>query len=189
MAKTKMIKTSEFEQLLIERFGNLSAEELSCQMSALESCLDLKPEAKEVTEDCYQLGVKVLDALAAGHAQDYQQAREWVDEQARQPDVVNQEDTTTAQPNNDLPTAITKQGNKLYQKIPKAFARQEEIFGTALDQAVLADLNARIQNGDLDAAIEAELGKDEGEAPPSFVEMLGLGPASSVPTLPESSTE
>ncbi|PZD70608.1 hypothetical protein C1752_10458 [Acaryochloris thomasi RCC1774] len=195
MAKNKKVNSSELEAALKERFGDLSVEELSSQTTALYTCLGLEPQATEMTTDQYHLGVQILDAFVNGHAQDYQQAKEWVESQGSgQPESQpsQSEEISPVHPSGDLPAAISEQGGKLYKKVPDTFARQDELFGTALDQAVLADLNERIRTGDLEADIQEAMGKRQREGrerAPTFIEMLGLPAVPSAPKLPESSAE
>lgn len=198
MAKTKKFQISDFQTVLNDRYGELSDEQVTELMSALVASIGVDPSVEELTADQYHLGVQVVEVAATGQAESFQQAREMLTEnpsilsektEDTPPPAQDGRDHIVDSPKNDLPAAITRQGGKLFGKIPETFSRQEQNFAAALDQAVIADLNARIQNGDLDAVIEDELGKGDGEAPPSFVEMLGLGTTSSVPTLPESSTE
>lgn len=82
MSKPKKVQFSELEALLKQRFGDLSAEECDTQLSALGSALGLEPKAKEIDEAQYQLGVKILDVLTKGHAENYQQAKDWIESQA-----------------------------------------------------------------------------------------------------------
>lgn len=195
MSNKKKVSTSELEALLKKRFGELSDDEFENQFSALIISLGLNPEAKELAAEQYQLAENILEALANGKAPDYQQAKEWVESQAnRQPESQpsQTEEISPTPLGGDLPAAISKQGGKLYQKVPDSFARQNDLFGDAIDQAVLADLNERIRTGDLEGDIEKAMEKRQAEGrerPPTFIEMLGLPGVSSAPKLPESSAE
>lgn len=201
MSKPKKYQLSELLSVLRERYGELSEEQGTELMSALVMSIDADPNVQELTSEQYQLGVQIIEVAAAGRAESFQQAREKL---AENPSILSEIEAEQSSPTQsdgsipggelgaDLPAAISEQGGKLYKKVPDTFARQNELFGTALDQAVLADLNERIRTGDLEADIQEAMGKRQAEGrerAPTFIEMLGLPAVPSVPRLPESSAE
>lgn len=177
MAKQKTRPLESFSREIAKRFGEISDADIRKQLIALGHALELPKDAATVTEAQYQLGLAILDVLGSGQTSDYAEAKQIV-EHSQQGQTIPSQDA--------LSRAMDQQGGALYKTIPTRFADQTTQFSRVLDHGVMASLNQRIQDGDLEAEIEEALGKQPPQAS-SFTELLGINTSNTA--LPPSPTD